>query len=88
MVHPVSEELVDQFGIVDIKGVDLKEGESANLIFNRKTLQNDAPSNFSITGRYVFANTLWTKLSDTRLAAVERYNCWYGTEYAKGIANF
>ncbi len=67
MVHPVPEELVDQFGIVDIKGVDLKEGESANLNFViEKPLKNDAPSNFSITGRYVFASTLWTKLSNTK----------------------
>ena len=67
MVHPVPEELVDQFGIADIKGVDLKEGESANLnLVIEKPLKNDAPSNLSITGRYVFSPTLWTKLSSTK----------------------
>ena len=67
MVHRVPEELVDQFGIVDIKGVDLNEGEIANLNFViEKPSKNDAPSNFSITGRYVFAPTLWTKLSNTK----------------------
>ena len=67
MVHPVPEELVDQFGILDIKGIDLKEGESAKLIFViEKPFKSATPSNFSITGRYVFAPALWTKLSNTK----------------------
>ena len=31
-----------------------------------KPSKNDAPSNFSITGRYVFASTLWAELLNTR----------------------
>ena len=66
MVHPVTDQLVDQFGIVDVGGAELKEGSSIgiNAVVEKPHL-NEAPSNLSITGRYVFDPILWKELSNT-----------------------
>ena len=70
MVHPVSDQLVDQFGIVDIEGIDLKASRSAGIhaVVEKPSLK-EAPSNFSITGRYVFDPVLWQELSNTKPGA-------------------
>ena len=70
MVHPIADQLVDQFGIVDIGGAELKAGSSVGInAVVEKPLVNNAPSNLSITGRYVFDPILWQELSDTKPGA-------------------
>ena len=67
MVHTVPDQLVEQFGIVDVEGVELKPGRSAGInAVVEKPLLKEAPSNLSITGRYVFDPILWQELSNTK----------------------
>lgn len=55
LVEPVPIEDVNKYGIVDIAGVDLHPGESAPLSsIVEKPAAEDAPSNLSVVGRYVF----------------------------------
>lgn len=66
MVEPVAHELVNQYGVVDISGVELKAGENA-LIKDmvEKPDLDDAPSNLAITGRYVLSTAVWDLLEFT-----------------------
>jgi len=55
LVEPVPEKDVNKYGIVDVGGLSLQLGESATLtnIVEKPDLE-EAPSNLSVVGRYVF----------------------------------
>ena len=66
MVEPVADNLVDQFGIVDIKGQDLKPGQAAPISgIIEKPAVGKAPSNLSVTGRYILSSEIWALLEKT-----------------------
>jgi UTP--glucose-1-phosphate uridylyltransferase len=66
MVEPVAEDMVNQYGVVDIAGVKLQAGDSAvikNMV--EKPPVDEAPSNLAITGRYVLSEKIWDLLEFT-----------------------
>ena len=66
MVERVPENMVDQYGIVDIEKPNIKPGESSKL--NRmieKPSVDDAPSNLAVVGRYVLSKDIWAHLAKT-----------------------
>lgn len=66
LVEPVPQESVDQYGIVDLGGVDLKPGESCLLAgIVEKPEPSEAPSNLSVVGRYVFPPEIMDILAHT-----------------------
>lgn len=66
MVEPVPQELVNQYGVVDIDGASLQQGESVSIVdMVEKPDVDEAPSNFAITGRYVLSPTIWDLLEFT-----------------------
>lgn len=56
LIELIPEEDVKKYGIVDVGGLSFRPGENAMLtdIMERPAL-NEAPSNLSIVGRYVFS---------------------------------
>ncbi|MDV2858343.1 UTP--glucose-1-phosphate uridylyltransferase GalU [Oceanimonas sp. AH20CE76] len=68
LVEPVAQELVDQFGIVDLGDNSLAQGESAPITaMVEKPARNEAPSNLSVVGRYVLPASIWPLLQKTPL---------------------
>lgn len=66
MVEPVPAQLVNQYGVVDISGASLAQGENAVIAdMVEKPDLDEAPSNFAITGRYVLSPTIWDLLEFT-----------------------
>lgn len=66
MVEPVPQHLVNQYGIVDLAGEPLTQGDSVPVVdMVEKPDLDEAPSNFSITGRYVLSPTVWDLLEYT-----------------------
>lgn len=66
MVEPVPHELVNQYGVVDVGGAALTQGENATITdMVEKPDVDEAPSNFAITGRYVLSPTIWDLLEFT-----------------------
>lgn len=66
MVEPVPTEQVNQYGVVDIAGVALQQGDSAVITdMVEKPAVEDAPSNLAITGRYVLSEKTWDLLEFT-----------------------
>lgn len=64
MVEPVPLNMVDQYGVVDLKDVDLRAGTSAVIRdMVEKPAVDEAPSNFAITGRYVLSEHIWDLLA-------------------------
>lgn len=66
MVAPVAKEEVSSYGIVDCNGVEIEPGQSAkikNIV--EKPAVEDAPSNLSVVGRYVFSANIWDLLERT-----------------------
>lgn len=66
MVEPVPQELVHQYGVVDLAGKKINVGENAaikNMV--EKPNNDEAPSNLAITGRYVVSSTIWDLLEYT-----------------------
>ena len=66
MVEPVPMAEVDQFGVVDLGSVELKQGESSpihNMV--EKPPVNEAPSNLAVVGRYVLSKNIWPLLAKT-----------------------
>ena len=66
MVEPVQAEQVNQYGVVDIAGVTLQQGDSAVIsdMVEKPSLE-EAPSNLAITGRYVLSEKTWELLEFT-----------------------
>ena len=66
MVEPVPQHLVNQYGVVDISGAQLQQGENAVIAdMVEKPDLEEAPSNFAITGRYILSPTIWDLLAFT-----------------------
>ena len=66
MVEPVPTEQVNQYGVVDIAGVALQQGDSAVISdMVEKPAVEEAPSNLAITGRYVLSEKTWDLLEFT-----------------------
>ncbi|KAE9527807.1 UTP--glucose-1-phosphate uridylyltransferase GalU [Testudinibacter aquarius] len=66
MVAPVAVEDVSNYGIVDCGEAVLEAGQSAvinNIV--EKPAQEEAPSNLSVVGRYVFSSAIWNLLAKT-----------------------
>ena len=66
MVAPVLPQEVSNYGIVDCDGVALENGQSAvikNIV--EKPAVEEAPSNLSVVGRYVFSSAIWNLLAKT-----------------------
>lgn len=66
MVEAVPQELVHQFGVVDLNGVTIGEGETARITkMVEKPPQGEEPSNLAIVGRYVLTADIWDKIQGT-----------------------
>ena len=66
MVAPVLPQEVSNYGIVDCGGVALENGQSAVIknIVEHPAVE-EAPSNLSVVGRYVFSSAIWNLLAKT-----------------------
>ncbi|WP_116473523.1 UTP--glucose-1-phosphate uridylyltransferase GalU [Zobellella maritima] len=70
LVEPVAASQVDQFGIVDIQGHTLLQGEHARIhSMVEKPPLDEAPSNLAVVGRYVLSSGIWPLLKKTPLGA-------------------
>jgi UTP--glucose-1-phosphate uridylyltransferase len=70
MVEGVADAVVDQYGIADMNGHDLKPGESKPLIgLVEKPEIDEAPSNLAVVGRYVLPAEIWPLLAKTPAGA-------------------
>jgi UTP--glucose-1-phosphate uridylyltransferase len=66
MVENVPHEQVDQFGIVDINGVELAPGHAAEIKgMVEKPSIDEAPSDLAVVGRYVLSENIWPLLKRT-----------------------
>jgi UTP--glucose-1-phosphate uridylyltransferase len=66
MVEQVAEEDVSKFGIVDLEGKELAQGESGKMhkMVEKPDLE-DAPSDLAVVGRYVLSEKTWDLLAKT-----------------------
>lgn len=70
MVEEVADDMVERYGIVDCNGVNPNKGECALISkLVEKPKQKDAPSNFSINGRYILPNKIMSLLQHTKPGA-------------------
>lgn len=70
MLEPVAQDDVSKYGIADINGVTLAQGESTNIkAMVEKPKVNDAPSNLAVVGRYVLSKNIWPLLETTSVGA-------------------
>ncbi|GAB3290215.1 UTP--glucose-1-phosphate uridylyltransferase GalU [Pseudidiomarina andamanensis] len=70
MVEKVPAELVNQYGVADINGVELAPGEQASIKrLVEKPPVAEAPSDLAVVGRYVFPAALWALLEKTQPGA-------------------
>ena len=66
MVEPVPTELVSSYGVADVNGHELAEGQSAAMTeIVEKPAIDDAPSNLAVVGRYVLSEKIWDLLKRT-----------------------
>lgn len=70
MVQKIPRNEVSSYGIVDINGVDLKEGECATIknIVEKPSIE-EAPSEYAVVGRYVLPAEIWPLFKRTPLGA-------------------
>jgi UTP--glucose-1-phosphate uridylyltransferase len=66
MVEQVPQEDVSKYGIVDLEGLKLKQGESGKIhdMVEKPDLE-DAPSDLAVVGRYVLSESIWDLLEFT-----------------------
>jgi UTP--glucose-1-phosphate uridylyltransferase len=66
MVEQVPQEDVSKYGIVDLEGLKLKQGESGKIhdMVEKPDLE-DAPSDLAVVGRYVLSENIWDLLEFT-----------------------
>ena len=70
MVEPVPMQNVSSYGVADVEGHKMQAGESANMTaIVEKPPVDEAPSNLSVVGRYVFSPAIWEALEYTPLGA-------------------
>ena len=66
MVEEVPRDDVDQYGIVDLGGKQLAQGESGPIdSVIEKPDVDEAPSNLAVVGRYVLSSRIWGPLAET-----------------------
>lgn len=66
MVEPVPQSEVDKYGIADCMGSDLQPSQSCKMAaIIEKPKINEAPSNLSVTGRYILENQILNLLKVT-----------------------
>lgn len=70
MVQKIPRNEVSSYGIVDINGVDLKDGECATIknIVEKPSIE-EAPSEYAVVGRYVLPAEIWPLFKRTPLGA-------------------
>lgn len=66
MVEEVPQEDVNKYGVVDLEGKALGQGESAKIhqMVEKPPLE-EAPSNLAVVGRYVLSEKIWDSLEFT-----------------------
>jgi UTP--glucose-1-phosphate uridylyltransferase len=66
MVEQVAQEDVSKFGIVDLEGKQLAQGESGKMhkMVEKPDLE-EAPSDLAVVGRYVLSEKIWDLLAKT-----------------------
>lgn len=70
MVEGVPHEMVNQYGIADVNGHELKPGGSVPLKqLVEKPAIDEAPSNLAVVGRYILPAEIWPLLSKTPVGA-------------------
>lgn len=70
MVEPVPMQNVSSYGVADVQGQALAAGGSVPMsAIVEKPSIDEAPSNLSVVGRYVFAPDIWEALEYTPLGA-------------------
>ena len=70
MVEPVPMANVSSYGVADVEGHKLAAGESTTMTaIVEKPAVEDAPSDLSVVGRYVFTPDIWQALEQTPLGA-------------------
>jgi UTP--glucose-1-phosphate uridylyltransferase len=66
MVEAVPEELVSNYGVVDLQGANVKAGDNIPMsAIVEKPEREDAPSNLAVVGRYVLNEKIWGLLKKT-----------------------
>ncbi len=66
MVEAVPQELVSNYGVVDLQGQKIKPGQSKPIeAIVEKPKQEDTPSNLAVVGRYVLSEKIWLLLKNT-----------------------
>lgn len=66
MVEPVPQELVSDYGVADVNGHQMEEGQSTVMTkIVEKPPRDDAPSNLAVVGRYVLSESIWELLKRT-----------------------
>jgi UTP--glucose-1-phosphate uridylyltransferase len=72
MVEQVAQEDISKFGIVDLDGTSLSQGESVKIHrMVEKPKLEDAPSDLAVVGRYVLSHEIWDLLEYTPPGAGE-----------------
>jgi UTP--glucose-1-phosphate uridylyltransferase len=70
MVEGVPHNCVDQYGIADVNGHELKPGQSEPIsALVEKPAIDEAPSNLAVVGRYILPREIWALLSKTPAGA-------------------
>ncbi|MDM7860235.1 UTP--glucose-1-phosphate uridylyltransferase GalU [Alteromonas sp. ASW11-36] len=66
MVEKVPHEEVNKYGVVDLEGLELNEGDSGKIhAMVEKPPVEDAPSDLAVVGRYVLSEAIWDCLAST-----------------------
>ena len=66
MVEAIPQELVSNYGIVDLQSQKIEPGQSKSIeAIVEKPKQEEAPSNLAVVGRYVLSENIWPLLKDT-----------------------
>lgn len=70
MVEKVPHESVSSYGVVNIGGKELKDGESEKIIaMVEKPKIEEAPSDYAVVGRYVLPAEIWSLFKKTPIGA-------------------
>ena len=66
MVEKVPHDEVNKYGVVDLEGLELSEGESGKIhAMVEKPAVEEAPSDLAVVGRYVLSEGIWACLEKT-----------------------
>jgi UTP--glucose-1-phosphate uridylyltransferase len=66
MVEAVPENMVSNYGVVDLQGAKIIPGENKPMeAIIEKPKQENAPSNLAVVGRYILSDKIWNLLKHT-----------------------